>query len=91
MHSSIVALRHLSIKEVKPAETTSAVTPTVNNTSHVDTVSPLQPLPGKRGVPPRKSASVHAFISNPLSKPPLLKTVRAVYHVTCVHIKISSC
>ena len=84
MHSSIVALRLSSVKEVKPAETTSTVTTAVSNSSNVDTVPPLQPLSAKRGVPPHKSASVHPFIS----KQPLLKTVRTMYHcVISVHVK----
>ena len=54
-----------------------ATTAAVNNTSNVYVVPPLQPSPAKKVVPPRKSASVHAFSA---SKPPLVKTVSD--HVT---------
>ena len=65
--------RQLSVKEVKPIESTPATIAAVNNTSNVDVVPPLQPSPAKKaGIPPRKSASVHAFST---TKPPLVKTV----------------
>lgn len=71
--------RQPSTKEVKSTEITVSTTPSINNSSSVDTVPPLQPSPAKKGsVPPHKSASVHAFSGNPLARAPLIKTVRTL-------------
>ena len=76
--------RQLSVKEVKPIESMPATTAAVNNTSNVDVVPPLQPSPAKKVVPPRKSASVHAFSA---SKPPLVKTVNDICNYSNIAVR----
>ena len=72
----LLRCRQSSLKEVKPTESIPATTAAVNNTSNVDVIPPLQPSPARKvGIPPHKSASVHAFSG---AKPPVLKTVRTL-------------